>query len=248
MNTVFAGRTALVVGGTGGIGAAVARALARRGARLIVHGGASQARLERTIGELREAGAAADGFLLAVESPREAGELFARAPDADIVICAWGPFARAGLAATSAADWERAALLDLALPGAIASAFLPGMASRGYGRFLFFGGTATDSVRGFATTAAYSAAKTGIGVLAKSIAIEYAGTGVSAVAVCPGFVDTEYLTDRIRDSLRVGAPGGRLLEADSLAETAVSLIGTDMANGAVVPLDAGLDLGRRRRM
>lgn len=246
MEKVFRGRRALVVGGSGGIGAAAARALAERGASLIVHGGSSPERLERTLAALRTAGADAEGFLLGVESPRDAQAFLERAPDADIVVCAWGPFQRAGLARTSSADWERAALLDLAFPGALASAYVARMAARGFGRFLFFGGTCTDAVRGFATTAAYSAAKTGIGVLVKSIALEYAGSGVSAAAVCPGFVDTEYLSEEAKKDLRAGAPGGRLLDADEVAAAAISLMETETANGAIAALDGGLDLGRRR--
>ncbi len=214
---------------------------------MVVHGGTSQERLDRTLAALRGSGAAADGFLLPIDSPRGAAELHRRVPDADIVVCAWGPFHRGGLADTTAEAWERAALLDLAFPGALAGAYVAGMAQAGFGRFLFFGGTATDTLRGFTTTAAYSAAKTGIGVLVKSIALEYAGRGVSAVAVCPGFVDTEYLTEAVRGDLRSGAPGGRLLAAGEIARLALDLLSSEASNGAVVPLDAGLDLGKRRR-
>lgn len=216
------------------------------GASVTVHGGSSRERLDRTVEAVRANGGTASGFLLPIDSPRAAAELRTLAPDADIVVCAWGPFVRAGLAATTAGDWERAALLDLAFPGALASAYVAGMAQNGFGRFLFFGGTATDAVRGYSSTAAYSAAKTGIGVLVKSIALEFAGKGVSALAVCPGFVDTEYLNEAARADLRSSAPGGRLLEADEVARVALGLLESDSSNGAVVPLDAGLDLGARR--
>lgn len=246
MRGIFTGRSAVVVGGSGGIGAAVSRVLAEAGATLIVHGGASRDRLDATVRGILDAGGEARGFLRGIEGPRDAIAIHAAATEADIVVCAWGPFLRAPLAQTTPADWEAAALRDLAFPGALASLYIGSMAERGYGRLLFFGGTATDAVRGYATTAAYSAAKTGIGVLVKSIAVEYAGSGVSAVAVCPGFVDTEYLDPADRERLRRDAPGGRLLSPHEIAETAVSLLASETANGALVLLDAGLDLGRIR--
>ena len=246
MEKLFQGRRALVVGGSGGIGAAAARFLGEMGASVVVHGGSSRERLERAVEAVRAEGAEADGFLFTIDSPRAAAELVRREPEIDIVVCAWGPFARFPLARMTPDAWERIALLDLAFPGALASVYLEGMAQRGYGRFLFFGGSTTDSIRGFTTTAAYSAAKTGVGVLVKSIALEYAGTGISAVAVCPGFVDTEYLSESIRQDLRAGAPGGRLLSPAEIARTALTLVAAESSNGAIVPLDAGLDLGRRR--
>ncbi|MFA6506006.1 MAG: SDR family oxidoreductase [Treponemataceae bacterium] len=245
MNTVFYGRRALVVGGSGGIGAAVAKLLGEMGASVVVHGGTSRERLDASITAVRSTGAVASGFLLPIDSPKAANMLFRQESNIDIVVCAWGPFSRSSLARTTAEDWERAALLDLAFPGALASAYIENMAKEGYGRFLFFGGTTTDSVRGFTTTAAYSAAKTGIGVLVKSIALEYAGTGVSAVVVCPGFVDTEYLNDEVRLDLRKGAPGGRLLETEEVARVALRLIESETSNGAIVSLDAGLNLAKR---
>lgn len=249
MRAEFENKLALVVGGSGGIGAAVSRALGAAGAEVVVHGGSSAERLDATVAAVRAAGGRARGFLLRLESPRQAAELVERAGAApDVLVCAFGPFPRGSLAATAAEAWERAALLDLALPGALASACVGSMAERGYGRLLFFGGTATDSVRGYTSTAAYSAAKAGIGVLVKSIALEYAGTGVSAVALCPGFVDTEYLPERERGLLRRAAPGGELLAADEIARIALALLVGESTNGAIVAADGGANLNLLREI
>jgi 3-oxoacyl-[acyl-carrier protein] reductase len=248
MRAEFENKTALVVGGSGGIGAAFARALGAAGAEVVVHGGSSAERLDASIAAVRAAGGRARGFLLRLESPRQAAELVERAGAPDILVCAFGPFPRGALAATTAEAWERAALLDLALPGALASACVGPMAERGYGRLLFFGGTSTDSVRGYTSTAAYSAAKAGIGVLVKSIALEYAGTGVSAVALCPGFVDTEYLSDRERTLLRRAAPGGGLLEPGEIARIGLALLVGESTNGAIVAADGGANLNLLREI
>jgi len=244
----LSGRRALVVGGSGGIGAALCRELARHGASLVVHGGSSAGRLEGLIDGLKRSGAEAKGFLMELEGKQGSiGRLVQALPSLgriDILVLAFGPFLRASVARTSAEDWERLSLLDLALPGALSSALLPGMAERGWGRILLFGGTRTDSIRAYSSNAAYAAVKTGLGVLAKSLAVEGASRGVSCVLVCPGLVDTEYLTEADRVEYRARAPGGLLLSPEDLARASVQLIAADpcAASGAIVNLDGGLAL------
>lgn len=259
----LAGRRALVVGGSGGIGAALAAALAARGADLLIHGGSSRERLAAAVTRAEEAGRGALGdeasgrapagasarpsvesLLLPLERPSDLVDRLPGLGRVDILAVAFGPFVRKALHETGAADWERLALLDLALPGALASALIPAMAARGYGRILFFGGTRTDAIRAYSSNAAYAAAKTGLAVLAKSIAAEYSQAGIGAFVLCPGFVDTEYLGEGQRAELRSKAPGGRLIEAEEIAEFAASLVAAEpcIASGAVVALDGGLKL------
>jgi len=84
-------------------------------------------------------------------------------------------------------------------------------------------------------------AKTGMGVLAKSIAIEGSAHNVAAVAVCPGLVRTEYIGSDEADPLVLMAPGGRLTEPAEVASIALDLLDGDpcVASGAVVSLDSG---------
>ncbi len=256
------GRRALVVGGSGGIGAALAAALAARGADLVIHGGSSAQRLARALESARGAAARAravaaqvsamdspapasiEGFLLPLERP---AEFLGRLPELgpiDLLAVAFGPFVQKPLAATTLADWERLALLDLALPGALASALLPSMCERGYGRVILFGGTRTDAIRAYATNAAYAAAKTGLAVLAKSLAAEGAERNVAAFLLCPGFVDTEYLSEGLRAELRGKAPRGRLVRPEEIGSFAADLAAADpcVASGALITLDGGLRL------
>jgi NAD(P)-dependent dehydrogenase (short-subunit alcohol dehydrogenase family) len=174
--------------------------MAERGASIIVHGGSSADRLESLVAELRARGAGVESFLMKLQPETgSVSRLISALPGLgriDILAVAFGPFLRKSLAATSSSDWERLALLDLALPGALASALFPPMARRGWGRILLFGGTRTDGIRAYSTNAAYAAAKTGLAVLAKSLAAEGSGAGVGTVLVCPGLVDTEYLGAR----------------------------------------------------
>ena len=206
------GRRALVVGGSGGIGRAVSLELGARGAHVIVHGGSSRERLDSTLENLERLGVRGEGFLLSFGDPH------------------------AGFAH----------LLD-ALPGLgdidiLCSALLPTMVARHWGRVLLFGGTRTDGIRNYSSNAAYAAAKTGLAVLIKSLAVEGAVHGVGAVLVCPGLVDTEYLSESGKLAFRSLAPGGRLIQPAEIAVTAVNLIAADpcIASGAVLSLDGGL--------
>jgi len=250
------GRRALVVGGTGGIGAALASALARRGAFVMAsgrgnrHGTAEAAVHAADTGvHAAETGDSGPGspvsLTLNIEKP---GDLIGRLGEVgqiDIFAMAFGPFIQKPLDQTEQADWERLALLDLALPGAAASALLPGMMERGWGRFIFFGGTRTDAIRAYSSSAAYSAAKTGLGVLVKSIAAGYSDRDIGAILLCPGFVGTEYQNPGQKAALAARAPGGRLIDPASIGETAAELIAGDpcLASGAIINLDSGIKIG-----
>ncbi|MCE5256164.1 MAG: SDR family oxidoreductase [Spirochaetaceae bacterium] len=254
--SVLKGRAALVIGGSGGIGKAVVQCLSSRGVAVTIHG-----RSERKARELAQSIIDAGGtafpfiheisdleqFMAAVRTLRQPGGMLRQgekpcAAQFDIVVVAYGPFIQKPLAAHTDADWEEMALMNLALPGALASHFMPSMMERHFGRFLFFGGTRTDSIRAYRSNAAYAAAKTGLGVLVKSIAAEGATADVAAVAVCPGVVDTEYLTGERRTSAERSVLGARLLSPAGIAETAVCLVDSEpcIASGAIVSLDAGL--------
>jgi 3-oxoacyl-[acyl-carrier protein] reductase len=239
---VFSGRKALVIGGSGGIGRELALALAKRGARLTVHGGASRERLERTLGEIRAMGGEAEGFLCPADVPGAAERILERAPDPDILVCAWGPFKRGALETLDAHFWETMVFGNLVFPGTIISLALCGMIAKRWGRILLFGGTNTDTIRGFTTTAAYSAAKTALGVLAKSAAKAAGKQGITCNVICPGLTDTEYPDEDARAYNRERSPGGKALSPAEIALGAMGILENPAINGAVLPIDRGLVL------
>lgn len=244
--SIFCGKRALVVGGSGGIGRAVAFDLASRGASLLIHG-KSGLKVDAAVRAIAEKGGQAQGITCPITQPGAFLEELEHFGTFDVIVVAFGPFLRKPLAACGAAEWEEMALLNLALPGALASRYFQAMSDRGFGRFLFFGGTRTDAIRGFTSNAAYAAAKTGLGVLAKSIAIEGAPHNVAAVTVCPGLVHTEYIGPEEEASLVRMAPGGTLSNPADVAATALDLIASDpcLSSGAIVSLDAGFSLQLR---
>lgn len=236
----FQGKFALVIGGSGGIGRAISIELARSGAKLLVHGRQASSRMKEMRLESHEAFdyefRGPDDFLRALDARLEK-----IGAEPDIVVCAFGPFLEAPLARVTAKEWEWLTLANLALPGALASRFLPGMLQREYGRFLFFGGTRTDNIRAYAKTAAYASAKTGLGVLAKSIAVEGAPHDVAALVVCPGPTDTEYLDSATKLRHAGLTATGSLLRPEAVARASLDLIAPDpcIASGAIVSLDGG---------
>ncbi|PKL26028.1 MAG: short-chain dehydrogenase [Spirochaetae bacterium HGW-Spirochaetae-3] len=235
------GLKALIVGATGGIGLSVARAVAAAGADIVAHG-RDEIRLAAAAAELRALGAVVSTICADLSDGEAPEPVLSAASSCDIVVVAYGPFVQKPLAATTSADWRMTALSCLALPGAIATEAATGMAVRGFGRILLFGGTRTDAIRGFRSNAAYAAAKTGLGVLAKSIAAEFAGRGVSCAVLCPGFIDTEYLSTQTKERLASASPRGGLIPAAELAEFALHLVsgGMDLANGSIIVTDRGL--------
>jgi len=235
------GMQALIVGSTGGIGFSIARALAEAGATIVAHG-RDPARTEARAAELRSLGARTSTICADLSGGDVPETLLHAARASDLVVVAYGPFVYKPLAETSQDDWRLTALACLAVPGIMATEAAMAMADRGFGRILLFGGTRTDAIRGFKANAAYAAAKTGIGTLAKSIAVEFGGRGVSCAVICPGFVDTEYLDDAMRARLVAASPRGGLIPPAELAGFAVHLLsgGMDLANGSIIVADRGL--------
>jgi NAD(P)-dependent dehydrogenase (short-subunit alcohol dehydrogenase family) len=181
------GRTAVVTGGGRGIGAAVARELSARGARVTV--------FARTAAELEEV-VRSGGAALAVagDVAAEADIVRLRAAHervlgpCDVLVHAAGILERARVEALDPPAWRR--VLEVNLTGAFLAtrAFLPGMRSRGRGRIV-----AVASISGHIGTAeasAYNASKWGLIGFAKSVAEELRGSGVQVMTVSPGSVDT----------------------------------------------------------
>jgi 3-oxoacyl-[acyl-carrier protein] reductase len=273
MRLPFAGKTALIIGGSGGIGRAVALGLAERGANLIIHGGNSGERLENTLAEVRvrasaaagqatgtvsaKTAAAVSGFLWDIDlaGPEKSVEfILSRANSGggpslcsgpDLLVCAWGPFKKVPLTETSPQIWRSMTENNLIFPEILISGVLRCMIKKGWGRILLFGGTCTGEIRGFTGTAAYSAAKTALGVLAKSAARAAINAGafeVSCNILCPGLTDTEYTGESERIFNRDHSPGGKAMNPREIALAALQILENPAINGIILPMDRGISI------
>jgi len=228
-----------IAGASGSIGRACAIRLAGPGNVLLLHGGHDAEKLEEVALVCRERGAEVHTFVLAYQSTVQFLSSIPETYNPDIVIVCFGPWLRGNLASMRTEDWVYLCDANLALPGAIVSRFGPGMAKRGFGRMVLFGASTSDRIQPYKTIAAYAAAKTGLGVIAKSAAREWGGNGVSVNVVCPGYVEGS--SGLLRQDLDK-MPGGKLQNADDIAVIVEFLCkGETIAlNGAIVNSGAGL--------
>lgn len=180
------GRTALVTGGGGGIGAAICADLAALGARVVVAD--LDAAAARTVADDLD-GARAEAVDLA--DPVSAGGLVERLGGVDVLVNNAGVSVVGPFVDSDPADWERMWAVNLRAPMLLARALLPGMTAAGWGRLVF---VSSDGARaGSGGEGAYAASKAGLFGLAKTLARETARYGVTSNVVCPGPTDTPML-------------------------------------------------------
>ena len=190
MNGRLDGRTAIVTGGGRGIGAAVARELTRRGARVTVFA-RSAAELEQVV----RAGGAAQAVAGDVTSEADVGRLLAdherSAGPCDVLVLAAGILERGRVEALRPEAFRR--VLEVNLTGAFLScrAVVPGMRARRRGRII--GIASISGHLGTPEASAYNASKWGLIGFAKSLAEELKPDGVQVMTVSPGSVDTRML-------------------------------------------------------
>lgn len=235
-------RSTLVVGGSGGIGAAVSRALATRGVRLRIHGGHDSEALEAVAEQCDAAsGRRPESILAMLNSTQDVRELLGDEPP-EILVVAFGPILWQGLAESSAADWESMTTQNLALPGALISACLPRMTERGFGRIVLFGAARGDMSPASMEAPAYTAAKSGLVSLVRSVGRYGARANIACNLVCPGYVDTEYLSSEQRARFANRSRSGHLTQSVDIAHTVAWLCAQErpVVTGAVINSGEGL--------
>ncbi len=237
------GKAALVTGASGGIGAAIARALHAQGAVVALSGTRLEA-LEALAAELGERAkvcpadlrdpAAADALVAVAEA--EVGPLHILVNNAGLT--------RDGLAMRMKDDdWQAVIDVDLAAPFRLARAVLRGMVRRRAGRIVSIGSVV--GATGNPGQANYAAAKAGLVGMTKALAQEVGARGITVNMVSPGFVDTA-MTERLppaqRERLLAAIPLGRLGQPQDVA-AAVAYLASDAAawvTGATLHVNGGM--------
>jgi len=237
------GKTALVTGASGGIGAAIARALHAQGAVVVLSGTRQDAlaALAEALGE-RAYVCAAD-----LRDPASAEALIAASE------AVAGPVAilvnNAGLTRDRLAlrmkdeDWQAVLDVDLSAPFRLARAALKGMIKRRAGRIIQISSIVGST--GNPGQANYAAAKAGLIGMSKSLAQEVGSRGITVNVVSPGFVETamtEVLGDDQRAKLVGGIPLGRMGRPEDVAAAVVYLSSEEAGwvTGATLHVNGGM--------
>ncbi len=237
----IAGRVALVTGASGGIGAAICRALARAGATIAVGYGSAAGAAERLVEELVDAGARAQPFAADLEDPDEPARLVGEVERAlgavEVLVANHGRGVRAAYEDLGCEDFDRTIAINLRAPFLLAQRVLPGMRARGFGRVLFTSSTA--AFRGGVLAPDYAASKAGLHGLAFFLAGRVAADGVTVNVIAPGYVETAMLPG---DAQELGArvPVGRVGRPEEVADLALAVLRNGYVTSQVVSINGGM--------
>lgn len=249
-------KRAVITGGGRGIGLAVARALAEAGAAVLVSA-RSQDEIEAAAGEIRDAGGVAYAFPCDVADPESVRRLAEAAEErmggVDILVANAGIASSAPVRSITLEEWNRVFAVNVTGAFLATQAFLPGMLERGWGRLVMVASVAGK--RGSPYLAAYTASKHAMIGFMRSVAAEVAERGVTANAVCPGYVETDIVTrgveniikktqlsaEEARAALAKSSPQKRILEVDEVAFQVLMLCDPRAygMNGQSIVLDGG---------
>ncbi|MGW2632494.1 SDR family NAD(P)-dependent oxidoreductase [Streptomyces chattanoogensis] len=246
----LSGRRALVTGGSSGIGRAVAEALGRAGADVILLARRADA-LRVAAGELRAAGCSAEWVSVDL-GDRDAlrlgaEEVVRRHGEPDILVNAAGVNPRPPMNELTVPDWDRTMAVNLDAPFLLGQRFGPRMAERGWGRIIHI--ASQQAIRAFGNSGAYGVSKAGLAALTRSQAEAWSRHGVSVNAIAPGFVRTPLNEAVFADPERTEAMARRTMagrngELADFAGAAVFLAGPGAAyvTGQTVFVDGGFSV------
>ncbi|HXK34235.1 MAG TPA: 3-oxoacyl-[acyl-carrier-protein] reductase [Dehalococcoidia bacterium] len=240
-------RTALVTGGSRGIGRAVALALAEEGADVAVNYVSNEAAARDVVEHIRKMGRRAiaaqadvadypDTFRMAQDVLREFGHL-------DILVNNAGINSDKTFVKMDHASWRKVLAINLDGVFNCTKVFVDQMIKQGYGRVVNM--TSVIGQIGNFGQANYAASKAGVAAFTKSLAKELAGKGITVNAVAPGFIETEMIhgiPEKVRNRLLDQIPLHRFGTAEEVARAVVFIVSADgdYITGAELSINGGL--------
>ena len=241
----LAGQYALVIGGTSGIGKAIATGYLQAGARVIV-AGRDAGKLERAVGELSAHG---EAFGLQADVADFAalrglvGATLAHHGRIDTLVNCQGVTLIKPAEDFTPAEWDAIIATDLKSVFFACTEVGRHMLGRGSGAIVNIASLASH--RGWANSALYAIAKSGVFSLTQTLGAEWAGRGVRVNAISPGFVMTDLNRDKMSPQRKALAlsrtPAGRFGEVDEMVGAAIYLASPAAAfvTGQSIAVDGG---------
>jgi gluconate 5-dehydrogenase len=244
----LSGRTALVTGSSRGLGRAIAEGMAKAGARLIVNG-TDPARVETAIAKFRSAGHLAEGVAFDVTDEAAVVRAFegldAKGIAIDVLVNNAGIQMRKPLIEFTSAEWRKVIETNLTSAFIIGREAAKRMIPRKRGKIINIGSLGSELAR--PTVGPYTAAKGGIKTLTRSMAVEWAASGIQANAIGPGYMLTDMNQALVNNAdfnnwLMSRIPAKRWGRPDELIGAAIFLASSasDYVNGQIIYVDGGM--------
>jgi 2-keto-3-deoxy-L-fuconate dehydrogenase len=249
-------RISLVTGAGSGIGAAIAEAFARAGARVFVtdldERGASA-----TAGRIADAGGRAEPLALDVRDEAACRDVAARVGESagrlDVLVNNAGVGHVGTVLQTDGADLDRLYAVNVRGVFNVTKAFLPGMLARKAGVIINM--ASIGGLVGIRDRIAYCVTKSAVVGLTKSMALDHALDGIRVNCICPGRVETPFVTARLREypdperafrEMSASQAIGRMGRPEEIAAAALYLASDEAAfvTGAALAIDGGWSAGK----
>ncbi|KQQ68719.1 SDR family NAD(P)-dependent oxidoreductase [Microbacterium sp. Leaf320] len=244
------GRTAVVTGGSSGIGRGIATALAKAGASTVIVA-RGKTRVEETVAELTDAGCRAAGVVGDLSTREGIGALAEAATvpfgEPDILVNSAGINIRPPFAEITEDDWDATMTVNALAPFLLGQRYGVGMAERGYGRLIHI--SSQQAHRAFVGSGIYGVSKGAVESLMRSEAEAWGGTGVTSNTLVPGFVLTPLNARLQEDPAQIAALAARTMIGrnglpSDFAAAAVFLAGagSSYVTGQSLFIDGGLSV------
>lgn len=251
MNALFdlTGQVALITGATHGLGMAMASAIGKAGATLVINGH-TPSKMEEALASYRAAGLTAYGYLFDVTNAQQVKESVAQIEQEvgpiNILVNNAGIIKRIPALEMDEADFRQVLDVDLTAPFIVSKHVAHYMVERRQGKIINI--CSMMSELGRDTVSAYAAAKGGLKMLTRNLATEWARYNIQVNGIGPGYFATEQ-TAPIRvdghpfnDFIVRRTPAGRWGDPEDLGGTAVFLSSraSDFINGQIIYVDGGI--------
>ncbi|MEO0793642.1 MAG: SDR family oxidoreductase [Verrucomicrobiota bacterium] len=239
------GESALITGGGSGLGFGIAKSMIDAGARVTIVG-----RREVVLADAAETLGKSASYMVHDVCKRESARaLVEQIGDLSILVNNAGVHLKKPLVETTPEEFDQVLLTHVAAAQALTRAVVPGMQRRGGGSVLFV--ASMTALIGMPSVVAYSAAKSALVGMTRSLTAELAGEGVRVNAIAPGWIDSPMLhqalqgDDARKNKILGRTPMGRFGDPDDIGNAAVYLCSSaaKFVSGVVLPVDGGASIG-----